>query len=114
MIATAGDPPPMQLDSDGIACGGIRLPHTEVPLSGTCSSPGTSTFGGPGFGPSYVDFSAEEVWRRYGDRAHYLVQFEQAARDAVAAGFLLEREVEAPVVEAAAAFLRATSPVPPA
>ncbi len=112
MIATAGDPPLMQRDSDGIACGGVRLPHAEVPLSGTCASPGPSTSAGPDFGPSYVEFPAEEVWRRYGDRAHYLVQFEQAARDAVAAGVLLEREVESLVVEAAAAFLRATAPVP--
>ena len=101
----------MQRDGDGIARGGIRLPHAEVPLSGT--SPGASTSGGPDFGPSYVVFSAEEVWRRYGDRAHYLVQFEQAAKDAVTAGVLLEREVENLVVEAAAAFVRATSPVPP-
>ena len=114
LIATAGDPPVMHRDSDGIAREGIRLPHTEVPLSGTSSSPGPSTSGGPDFGPVYVDFPADELWRRYGDRAHYLLQFEQAARDAVAAGVLLEREVENLVVEAAAAFLRATSPVLPA
>jgi hypothetical protein len=114
VIATAGDPPFMQRDSDGIARGGVRLPHAAVPLSGTSSGPGPTTSAGPDFGPSYVDFPAEELWRRYGDRAHYLVQFERAAQDAVDAGVLLEREVELLLVEAAAAFLRATSPVPPA
>jgi hypothetical protein len=114
LIVTAGDPPLMQRDRDGIARGGVRLPHAAVPLSGTTSSPGPSTSTGADFGPSYVDFPADELWRRYGDRAHYLVQFEQAAQDAVAAGVLLERDVEPLLAEAAAAFLRATSSVPSA
>jgi Alpha/beta hydrolase domain len=112
LIETAGEPPHIDRDADGIARGGIRLPHADVPLSGTSSSAGPSASGGPDFGPTYVDFRADELWRRYGDRAHYLVRFERAALAAAAAGVLLEREVEALVVEAAAAFLHATSPVP--
>ena len=103
-IETAGDPEEILRDNDGIARGGVRLPHAEVPIAGTDHEFVPSEPGVVDFGPDYAPFPANEVIRRYGDKAGYLARFEASAEAAARVGVLLQREIEPLVDQAAAAF----------
>jgi hypothetical protein len=91
-IEFAGDPPEVVRDDDGIACGGIRLPQVEVPVACHSSVTGSAEFQGRLMGSSHP-FAVEKLRSRYGNRSGYLTRFEEAASAAVAAGFLLSRQV---------------------
>ncbi|HUJ67786.1 MAG TPA: alpha/beta hydrolase domain-containing protein [Acidimicrobiales bacterium] len=103
-IEVRGDPPQIIRDRDGIGRGGVRLPQADVPLAGTSPTAEALDFSTIDFGPQYAPFPAEEVRRRYGDRATYLDRFEEAARRAVKSGVLLPGAVDKLLAEAAAAF----------
>ncbi|AHH19829.1 hypothetical protein NONO_c50450 [Nocardia nova SH22a] len=114
-----GPPPPSQpliefvdtavrRDRLGIAQGGIRLPQVRVPLARHDAVPlgadlvtwlcGSST-----------PFTPLAISLMYGDEQAYLARFEEAARDACAAGVLLERDVPALVAEARDDYRRFTT-----
>jgi hypothetical protein len=98
-IAFGGDPPRVVRDEDGIARGGIRLPQAEVPLACNSSIPRDEEAHSLLVG-SCRPFSPDDVRARYGDLSGYLARFEQAALDAVSAGVILERDVEALLAQA--------------
>lgn len=102
-IEFTGDPAEVRRDADGIAFGGIRLPQVDVPLahnSAISQAEGIT---------AYLDgmsrpFSPEQVRARYGNQKTFLERFEAAARTAVDAGVLMEREVDRLREEAAASW----------
>jgi hypothetical protein len=108
-IEFAGDPPEVVRDELGIARGGIRLPQVEVPIAQNSAVPVADDIFSVLYGSS-VPFTAARVHELYGDRASYLARFEEAAREAEKAGFLLPRDVPALVDEARASFPAASGP----
>ncbi|AHH19827.1 hypothetical protein NONO_c50430 [Nocardia nova SH22a] len=97
-------------DQIGIAEGGIRLPQVRVPLARHDAIP---------LGDDWLSFvagsshplSAAGILAMYGDEQTYMARFEEAAREAVAAGVLLERDVPALVAEARDDFRRLSGQV---
>ncbi len=104
-IAFAGDPPQVVRDDDGIARRGVRLPQAEVPTACNSSIPRDEDVHSLIVG-SCRPFSPDDVRARYGDLAGYLARFERAALDAVGAGVVLERDVQALLAEASDNFSR--------
>lgn len=101
------------LDADGNDIAGLRLPDITVPLATyagwnvrdeSMGNPGLMTSGNPLVGSTFV-FPADATARtesndprlsiieRYGSRDAYLAQVEWAARDLVAARYLLDEDV---------------------
>ena len=82
-------------DADGIVEGGVRTPQVDVPVSVLSGEPG------PAGGVvclllgSTRPIPAERLAERYPSRQAYLDAYEQAADDAIAAGFVLEDDREA-------------------
>lgn len=92
-----------QLDGDGNALGGIRLPEIELPIgvytgfdyswlepSATESSPYAFLFA---YGGRFDPFSDEELAKRYPTEAAYRDAFTAAAQTAVDEGYVLEEEL---------------------
>ncbi len=102
-IKFGGSPPQIERDADRIAKDGVRLPQVDVPVAHNSAIQRTPDVFARLVG-TYEAFPAEEVRRRYGTRESYLALYEKAARAAVATGVVLPRDVEAMLVEAAAAF----------
>ncbi len=90
------------VDEHGIARGGVRTPHVDVP---------TATLSGLGNGGAQISFlcgttipfSADKLASLYSSKADYCAQFDAATDVAVAAGFFLE--ADAPEIKAIAAEL---------
>lgn len=88
-------------DELGNALGGIRTPHVDVPVA---------VLSGLGNGGSPLAFLAgctkpfprQRLVELYGTRAEYVERFRASAEQAVAAGFLLEEDLEEIVAIAAA------------
>ena len=94
-----GDDGAIVRDGDGNARGGIRLPDIEVPaatLSGDAAGGSVlcRLFG------STTPFPPAELMARYGDRATYLQQYEDALDRSVADGFVLEADRATALAEA--------------
>jgi Alpha/beta hydrolase domain len=95
-----GDPPSFVVDELGIARGGIRTPHVDVPVA---------TLSGLGNGGALISmlcgttipFDAAKLASLYRDRDDYVTRFATATDEAVAAGWLLE--ADAPEIVAVAA-----------
>jgi hypothetical protein len=102
-IDFAGDPPDIVRDEHGIARGGIRLPQAEVPIARNSAVPVADDIFSILYGSS-VPFPADQLRELYGDAATYLARFEDAARTAEKAGFLLPRDVVTLVDEARASY----------
>jgi len=83
-----GDPPSFVVDEHGIAKGGIRTPHVDVPVA-TLS--GLGNRGAPISMLCGVTqpFSNEKLAASYRDRDDYVARFTESCDEAVAAGFLL-------------------------
>ena len=104
MVATDGGPVwKPEVDRDGNALGGIRLPEIEAPLgvyTGFDFSwlepalaekyPYAIVFG---YGGRFDPFSDEELAKGYPTEAAYRDAFESAARTAFEAGFILEEDL---------------------
>ncbi len=83
-----GDPPSFVVDEHGIAKGGIRTPHVDVPVA---------TLSGLGNSGEVISmlcgvtqlFSNEKLAALYRDRDDYVARFTQSCDETVAAGFLL-------------------------
>lgn len=94
-------------DEQEIARNSIRIPHADVPIA---SHSGVGPNDGPA-GPmaflvgSCAYFSSNELRSRYSDADGYRRRLEESARAAVAAGALLEHDVDAVVAEARDALL---------
>jgi hypothetical protein len=93
LIEFAGEPEEIVRDEHGNAKGGVRLPQMEVPIARNSAIPQGDDFLS-GLTGSTVPFSAETLRALYGDKAGYVARFEQAARDAVKAGVVLDRDVD--------------------
>jgi hypothetical protein len=84
------EPAVIARDADGIAIGGVRTPHVDVPvvvLSGE-GPPGTAGRLGWLVG-STTPLPAEDLARRYGDEAGYKGAYQASLEQAIEAGFLL-------------------------
>lgn len=75
-------------DADGIATGGVRTPHVDVPYA-TLTGEGMSMVG------MTVPFDGATLTSRYGDEAAFLAQFERSLDAAIEAGFLLSEDRDA-------------------
>jgi hypothetical protein len=87
---TSDERPAIARDQAGIAIGGVRTPHVDVPevvLSGE-RPPGTAGSLGWLVG-STTPLPADEMARRYGDEAGYRRAYESSLDQAIEAGFLL-------------------------
>jgi hypothetical protein len=98
-IEFLGKPPEVSRDEHGIARGGIRLPQVEVPIAHNSAKPltpdVTSRLGG-----SSAPFPPEVLRALYASREDYLKRFEQAAREAEAAGAILPGDADALIAAA--------------
>jgi len=101
-----GNPPAIKRADDGIAIGGIRNPLVDVPVAATTGDPPGGAVelrtGGSVcalFG-STTTFDQATLVDRYGTANNYLQQFRTSAREAVAAGFLLQADADKLIAEA--------------
>jgi hypothetical protein len=94
-----GDPPRVARDDNGIARGGIRLPQVEVPVAhNSAIQQSPDVFSRlVGF---HEAFLVDKVRALYGSRDTYLDRYADATRAAVAAGFVLPRDVDPLLAEA--------------
>ena len=102
-VEFAGDPAEVVRDEHGIASGGIRLPQADVPLAQNSAIPLKDDIYAY-LGGSSHPFPREKVHAHYGDKATFLAKFEAAAKQSVAAGVLLPRDVPLLLAEAAATY----------
>ena len=102
-IEFAADPPEIVRDEHGIAVGGIRLPQAEVPLAQSSAIPLTDDIFAYLRGSCHP-FPCDKAHALHGDKATFLARFEEAAQRAVAEGFLLPRDVQPRIDEAAATW----------
>ena len=103
------DAPVSAVDANGNEIAGIAMPDVTVPVGvHTGFNPRHPASGAPGqlleYVGSTVFFTPADLRARYGDRASYLEQIEQAALNLVAKRHLLERDVELCVAIAAERF----------
>jgi hypothetical protein len=88
-------------DDDGIALGGIRTPHVDVPvarLSGIGNGGAPMAF----LTGSTIPFPKDDLVARYGSADAFEARFRASADDGVAAGFLLAEDVDEMVAIAVA------------
>jgi hypothetical protein len=98
---TSGERPAIARDEAGIAIGGVRTPHVDVPvvvLSGE-GPPGTAARLGWLVG-STTPLAAADLARRYGDEEGYRRAYEASLDQAIEAGFLLPAHREELLAEA--------------
>jgi Alpha/beta hydrolase domain len=110
-IEFTGDEPRVVRDEHGIAVGGIRLPQVAAPVATNSSIPVSTDFSGSLRG-SNQPFDPALLDELYGSEEAYLAQFEAAARRAVDAGVMLDRDVAPAVAEAAQEYRRARAAAP--
>jgi hypothetical protein len=99
----AGEPAQIVRDDNDIARGGIRLPQVAVPLAHNSALQQSPDVFARLVG-YHEDFPIEKVHALYEDRADYLARYGQATQDALAAGFVLPRDVETLLAEAEDAY----------
>ena len=100
LIEFRGDPPEIVRDDNGIARGGIRLPHVEVPLAhNSAIRRGPDVFSR--LVGSHELFPVEKVRELYGSRDNYLTNFAEAVRSAQEASIILTRDADPMLAEAA-------------
>ena len=105
-ITFAGEPADVARDAHGIAKGGVRLPHVEVPVAMNSAIPLEPTRGLLLRGSSST-FETAKLKALYGNEQAYLKRFEDAAHRSVQAGVVLARDLPALLEEAASEFERA-------
>jgi Alpha/beta hydrolase domain len=97
-----GDLPSFAVDEHGIAKGGIRTPHVDVPVA-TLSGLGNSGEAISMLCGVTKPFAPEKLSALYADRDAYVARFKQSCDEAVATGFFLA--ADAPEIVALAANL---------
>ena len=107
-IEFAGDPADVVRDGLGIAKGGIRLPQAEAPVARHSAIPLRNDILHLLRGSS-LPFDAATLDRLYTGESDYLARFEAAARRAVEAGVMLERDVAPAIAEASLEYRRVRS-----
>lgn len=80
-------------DDDGIATGGLRTPHVDVPIA-TLTGEGLSMVG------RTIPFDAATLVTRYGDRSGYAAAFTASLDRVIEGGFFLADDREAIIAEA--------------
>lgn len=83
-------------DADGRTVGGIRYAAHEVPVATNMGAADT----GPGMAGYHLDFSPEEMTRRYGSLAEYVDRVTAVVAANLAQGFLLQEEASRVIAEA--------------
>ncbi|MGB0112297.1 MAG: alpha/beta hydrolase domain-containing protein, partial [Ilumatobacteraceae bacterium] len=106
LIEFAGEPAEVVRDVHGIAVGGVRLPQAEVPVAQNSAIPLGDDIYSMLWGSSHP-FDSTTLDSLYGSEETYLERFTDAARSAVSAGVLLDRDVAALVDEAQREYRRA-------
>jgi hypothetical protein len=97
-----GDPPPLLLDSDGVAKGGVRTPWVDVPIARTSGISRSDNVLAHLFG-SGEPFDDATRSRLYpGGRSEYLERFTESLDAAIRAGYLVRADREE-ILELAAA-----------
>ncbi len=87
-----------QVDADGNGLGGIRMPEIAVPLASyTGWNLRSPSIGAPAellpFIGSWIPFSRSSIAERYPTEQTYLTKIDQAAKNLVTAGFLLNEDL---------------------
>jgi len=98
----AGDPPTFVTDEHGIARGGVRTPHVDVPIA-TLSGLGNDGAPIAFLCGTTVPFTTEKLASLYPTKADYCARFDDATDATVTAGYLLA--ADAPEIKALAAAL---------
>lgn len=98
------------LDADGNALGGLRLPHLEATVDGTITGAPLGTYTGMNLevdldahpanvfaliGGTFEPFDADELRERYADADTYVRRVTLAADHLLASGYILERDRDA-------------------
>ena len=97
-----GDPPPLILDTNGLAKGGVRTPWVDVPIARTTGVGSGESVLSHLFG-SGEPFDAATLSRLYpGGASEYLERFTESLDAAIRAGYLLRAD-RAEILELAAA-----------
>lgn len=84
-------------DADGIARGGLRTPHVDVPIA-TLTGEGMAMVG------RTIPFDSAMLAERYGDKVGFLNRFTASLDAGIAAGFLLADDREQILSEAAGRY----------
>ena len=84
-------------DADGIALGGLRTPHVDVPIA-TLTGEGLSVVG------RTLPFDEATLTTRYGDEAGYLAAFTEALDATIEAGLLLADDRDRILADAEARY----------
>jgi hypothetical protein len=92
--------PRVRRDPDGIALGGIRTPHVDVPVATLSGEPGPQPSVICLLLGSTVPLPTERLVELHGTRDQYLRAFEQATDAAIAAGFVLDDDRDAMLADA--------------
>jgi hypothetical protein len=82
-------------DGDGIVVGGIRTPPVDVPVDVLSGEPGPNPDLLCILLGTTTPLSTERLAERYGSPDDYIAEFEQAADDVIAAGFVLPEDRDA-------------------
>ena len=97
-----GHPPPLLLDANGIAKGGVRTPWVDVPIARTSGVVHTDNVMAHLFG-SGEPFDAATLSRLYpGGKTEYLARFTESLDATIRAGYLLRAD-RSEILELAAA-----------
>jgi hypothetical protein len=91
-IDESGAAPAFARDEDGIATGGIRTPHVDVPVATLSGEPGPSGSIVCALMGTTVPLAPERLADRYPDRATYLAEWQTAADAVIDAGFVLPED----------------------
>ena len=99
-----GDPPPLVLDANGIAKGGVRTPWVDVPVASTSGIAESDSVLAHLFG-SGEPFDAATLSRLYpGGKSEYLGRFTESLDATIRAGYLVRSDRSEILELAAAAF----------
>jgi alpha/beta hydrolase family protein len=89
---TAGTPPQIVRDADGIALGGIRTPPVDVPVAALTGTPGPKPSAICLLLGSTTPFSDQRLGELYPTRAAYLKKYREHADATIKAGFVLAKD----------------------
>jgi hypothetical protein len=102
MVIGEGHPPPLLLDANGIATGGVRTPWVDVPIARTSGTAKSENVLAHLFG-SGEPFDADTRSRLYpGGKSEYLERFTESLDATILAGYLLRAD-RSEILELAAA-----------
>jgi hypothetical protein len=98
-VDDSGAEPAFRVDDAGNVTGGVRTPSVDAPVSVLSGLPVEGSTVICLLMGSTTELPSAALTTRYGDRAGYMESYEQAADDAIDAGFVLPEDREALVAE---------------